>query len=133
MEYVAPGPVTACARTAQGCSPESAPVTVRAGETAEVRLALEPGTLLRVRVADAGGSVRASVRVLDELARDVGAMRDLERAKTRLAAEILSKERSFGPLFPGTYRVIASAPDGSSIEQRVRLDGSPGRSIVLRR
>ena len=69
--------------------------------------------------------------MLDEQDREVGEMRDLERAKAHPAAEVLARERTFGPLAPGTYRVIASGPDGRSIEQRVRLDGAPSRSLVL--
>lgn len=132
IDHVAPGQVTACARTADACTPESAPMTLHAGKTTEVALVLSAGSILRVRVADTAGFVRADLRILDEQNRDVGEMGDLERSKTRVAAEILSKERTFGPLPPGVYRVIASGSNGESVEQRVHLDGSPGHSLVLR-
>ncbi len=131
--YVAPGRVTACARAGGECSPESEPVAIRAGESSDVRLCVAPGTTLRVRVLDGKGrAVHASLSVLDELDRDVGEMRDMESVKAMLATGFEARMRNFGPLAPGTYRVIAILPEGGTVERRVRLDGQQQQTIEFR-
>jgi len=132
ITHVPAGEVSACARTRERCSQESAPVKVRPGRTAEVALELEPATTLTVEVLDENGAaVRAEVRVLDELERDVGGMRDMERVKEQLTAGLDTLEQTFGPLAPGTYLVLATTPDGRRRSERVRLDGEPQHALKL--
>ncbi len=131
--FAPPGSLTATARSSGQCSPESEPVTIRTGETCELRLVLAPATSLIVRAIDEQGrALHPPVRVLDELGREVGEMQDMESVKARLAVGFEARARTFGPLAPGTYRVLAGVPGGRTLERSVRLDGQAQRTIEIR-
>jgi hypothetical protein len=132
IPHVPAGLVSACARTLDACSPESAPVRVPSGGSAAVELVLRAATTLVVEVEDGSGpAVRADVRVLDELEHDVGSMRDMERVKEQLTAGFTTRAHTLGPLAPGSYLVLATATDGRRQVERVRLDGEPRRALTL--
>ncbi len=128
------GRYTVSARADALASPESAAVRVRPGETSEVTLRLDPGTMLLVRCIDEDGAdVRARVMVTDEAGRRVNGMTsfaDLMGGFTDGGFD-LSEER-VGPLPPGRYFVEAFSDDGSSYKKPVQLSGQPVREIKLR-
>jgi len=131
--HAAPGMVTVTARSESSCSQESTPTLVRAGEAAEVSLVLDSATHLSISVVDRDGrALRARVRILDALGRDVGAMRKTSDLEATFADGLVTSTQSFGPLAPGSYEVIATDTEGRTQRCRVRLDGHPQRRLEMR-
>jgi hypothetical protein len=127
------GTYTVSARAGALASRESGPVRVVEGQSSEVELRLEPGTVLRVTIEDeAGARVRAAVRVLDENGRDVGRLHGLDALEKMLSDGLSSTEQRFGPLPAGKYRVIATGPAGDSVNKPVTLTGQEERSLRIK-
>jgi hypothetical protein len=131
VDGLMPGKTTFAARTKSCASPESAPVTVKAGETAKMDLAMRAGTRLRVVVRDGEDRVvGAFVTIADASGRDMTAMygfQDVEPA-TGEAAE----GQRIGPVPPGRYRVTATNHDGTSASDEVSVSGDPEMTVTLR-
>lgn len=111
----------------------SVPTEVRAETQAEPVLVLEQGTLLIVRVErDGEFDFDARIKVTDEAGRDQTAMLSLESITDLLSNGYQSGETRVGPVPPGRYKVIATAPDGRSASKSVQLSGKPERRLRLR-
>lgn len=128
------GVFTFSARSAELASFESAPIEVRAGEQPEVELLAQRGTVLRISVRDGKGSpARASVRIIDEEGREQQCLFARTDMAERLGAATLEPgELRVGPLPPGHYDVLATAPDGRFSKKPVTLHGRPERTLVIR-
>jgi membrane carboxypeptidase/penicillin-binding protein PbpC len=111
----------------------SPPVRVVAGETSEVELALERGTMVRVVVTDkTEANVRARISVVDAEGREHSGMMSMQDILNRLDSGFSSEEQSVGPLPPGRYTLTATTDDGRSASKRVNLKGKAERKIKLR-
>ena len=124
------GTWTLSARRGAEASPESAPVRLAPGGTAEVDLELGPATLLLVRVRDAEGRpVGAGLAVTDSSGQKFAGL--------RVYTDSAIYERYddgfivVGPLPPGTYEVVASNHDGLRAQQTVQLSGEAEREIQV--
>ncbi len=130
---VSAGRYTLCARTKTLASPETAPIPVRAGEAAEVELAVGPGTMLRVSVEDKSDkTLHASFSVRDEHGHEVGELFGMESMESLFSEGISSTEQRIGPLPPGEYKVTATAFDGRSASKPVKVRGQEERALKLR-
>jgi uncharacterized GH25 family protein len=111
----------------------SIPTEVRAEDPAEPVLRLEQGTLLIVRVErDGEFDYDARVKVTDEAGRDQTAMLSLESITDLLSNGYQSGETRVGPVPPGRYQVVATAPDGTTASKSVQLSGKTERRLRLR-
>ncbi|MGK0217407.1 MAG: protocatechuate 3,4-dioxygenase beta subunit, partial [Planctomycetota bacterium] len=130
---IAPGEYTITARVGELTARESAPLTVRAGQTTKSALVLEAGTILWLRIMDGSGDpIAASISVRDEEGREVTGlvgMADLQALYMDGAFSM--SEHRLGPLPPGKYRVRAEA-DGVVAEKPVRLRGGEEKRLTLR-
>lgn len=132
-EGVAPGRVSASARSTRLASGESAAVEVASGETATVELTVSEGTFLRVTLLEDDQPVRARLRVLDEAGRRVDDLLSMEDLMGVLNEGFSSRERRVGPLAPGKYTLIATALDGKDAKSAVRIEAGQGeRNVKLR-
>ncbi|HVS08391.1 MAG TPA: carboxypeptidase regulatory-like domain-containing protein [Planctomycetota bacterium] len=128
-----PGGYTLLARKGDLASRESAAVDVDEGETSEVELVLEPGTLLRVSVEDGeGASVRAALSVTDERGRELARLMGRDTLEAMMSEGFSSTEQRVGPLPAGRYTVRATASDGRSATRPVTLAGQGERRVKLR-
>jgi hypothetical protein len=135
FEYLglAPGDYTVVARTSALASPAAVPVRVRAGESSEVTVAVDAGTLLLVTLVDkSGADVPSRVSVLDAEGREMNGMLGLAEIMERYGGGVGSSVQRVGPLPPGSYRVRAFAEDGRSTERPVTLSGKAERKVRLR-
>jgi hypothetical protein len=108
-------------------------VRVVAGETCEVELRMEPGTILRISVEDEEGkTLRASLRVLDDAGREVGGLLGADALQRMVTDGFSSTEQRIGPLPAGKYKVTAVANDGTSVTRPVTLDGREERAVRIR-
>lgn len=130
---VAPGEYTVSARMEGLASIEDAWVRVRAAEAAHVELSLGPGTMLIVQVVDRGGrDVEARISVRDGDGREMQGMIAYTEIMSSLGERFRHDEQRVGPLAPGSYEVVAEAPDGRRAKKPVTLDGRPERKLKLR-
>lgn len=130
---LAPGTYIVSARVEGQASLPSPPVRVVAGETSEVELALERGTMVRVVVTDkTEANVRARISVVDAEGREHSGMMSMQDILNRLDSGFSSEEQSVGPLPPGRYTLTATTDDGRSASKRVNLKGKAERKIKLR-
>jgi protocatechuate 3,4-dioxygenase beta subunit len=122
------------ARTSGRASTEGTRVQISAGETRDVELQLEAGTLLRVSTVDGDGQpVASSLRVIDSEGRDHASYFSIQALQLRMATEGLSRSRqTIGPLPPGRYRVYASDSEGKEEDKPVNLRGQAERAIKIR-
>jgi hypothetical protein len=128
-----PGGYTLLARKGDLASRESAAVDVDEGETSEVELVLEPGTLLRVSVEDEeGGSVRSALSVTDERGRELARLLGRDTLEAMMNEGVSSTEQRVGPLPAGRYTVRATASDGRGATRPVTLAGQGERRVKLR-
>jgi hypothetical protein len=128
-----PGGYTLLARKGDLASRESAAVDVDEGETSEVELVLEPGTLLRVSVEDEeGASVRSALSVTDERGRELARLMGRDTLEAMMSEGVSSTEQRVGPLPAGRYTVRATASDGRSATRPVTLAGQGERRVKLR-
>ncbi len=135
FEYpgLAPGEYSVTARTKSLASSAGVPVRVRSGESSEVTVVVEPGTLLFVSLEDASGTdLPSRVSVLDDKGRELNGMMGLAELMERYSAGLGEAVQRVGPLPPGTYEVRAIAEDGRTAERPVSLTGQAERKLKLR-
>jgi len=136
IDGLAPGDYTVSARTAKLATGESAPVTVRAGETSDIEVLAEPGVVLMVALrGDDDVDLRAArIQVLDEDGRDVSRCMGMMDIEALYGGEGFSlDQRRFGPLRPGRYRVTARTALGHEASKPVRLEDTSDRERVILR
>ncbi|MBM3990368.1 MAG: hypothetical protein FJ298_05090 [Planctomycetes bacterium] len=128
------GEYTLSARKSGLASDGRARVLVRAGEAANVELVLGAGTLLLVTVSNEDGSpVEATLSVLDDAGREVhDSVSIAEIMEAMTSGAWSSREQRVGPLAPGKYRVIVTAPDGRKETKPVTLSGQRERKLNVR-
>lgn len=130
---IAPGRVSASARSTRLVSGESAEVEIASGETATLELTVSEGTFLRVALLEDDQPVRARLRVLDEAGRRVDDLLSMEDLMAVMSEGFSSRERRVGPLAPGKYTLIATTLDGKDAKSAVRLEaGQAERNVKLR-
>ncbi len=130
---IAPGRVTASARTGSLASADSEPLEIHAGETSTVELVLQTGSFLIVSLLDGDRPVRARLLVLDEQGRRVDDLVSLEDVQALFSQGFSSRERRIGPLPPGKYTATATAPDGKDAKKSVVVEpGQEERHVKLR-
>jgi hypothetical protein len=135
FEYkgLAPGRFTFAARKDSLSSAENETVRVESGAKSEVRIVMDPGTMLRVTLEDKSGElVPAVISVTDAQGREVNGMRALEDIMETFQNGVGNLEQSVGPLPPGSYSVRALASDGRSTKRSVTLSGQDERKLRLR-
>ncbi len=133
LEALAPGRYTVVARTQSQCSPESAPVEVLAGQSTDLQLALQAGTIVKVQLQDKATRepTRGSVQVLDAAGRDYANLFGYADLKyLYLKGGFSPTEHRFGPLPPGKYVVHGEAAGGQA-KKSVTLKGGE-RRVVMR-
>jgi len=120
---LAPGEYTFLARGGGLTSVESAPVRVREGETAKVRLQLGGGVFVCVQLKGAESEdLRGTLRVVDDEGREVSAMIGMEDIQALyMQGGFSPTEHRLGPLPPGRYKVFATFPDGETATRSVLL------------
>ncbi|MCP5020497.1 MAG: carboxypeptidase regulatory-like domain-containing protein [bacterium] len=130
---LAPGSYTVSARSSELACAESAPITVKAGETTDVALTGRSGTVLRLLFKDVEGDPKpANLQVLNDQGLDMMRMFGAADMAALYSKEpFLESERRIGPLPPGRYKVIATI-DGKTVEKSVRLRGKPTKRLTLR-
>lgn len=130
---LAPGEYTVSARLDDAACGPSGIVRVAEGETRGVELRLEEGAVLWIKLLGGDGEpTKASVRVLDEDDREMGAMfgmQDLQ--KLYLEGGFSPSEHRLGPLPPGKYRVIAEG-EGIRANKPVTIRGGGERKLTVR-
>jgi carboxypeptidase family protein len=129
-----PGSYTIVARKDLLTSTDSAHVKLDEGGSAEVQVALQPGTI--VIVTCVGGAeakpIRASISVQDESGREVGAMISIAEAMKMFSENGFSTmERRIGPVPQGKYTVRATDPDGKTVTKQVNLSGQAERKLTI--
>jgi len=129
-----PGTYTIVARKDLLTSTDSGHVKLDEGGSGEVRVALQPGTI--VIVTCIGGAeakpIRASISVQDESGREVGAMISIGEAMKMFSENGFSTlERRIGPVPKGKYTVRATDPDGKTVTKQVNLSGQPERKLTI--
>jgi uncharacterized GH25 family protein len=129
-----PGRYSVSARSSTQVSSGTAQVQVRGGETSQVKLVLEGGTILIVSLSDGeGNAVECEVNVLDADGHQVNGLWSLSELMSIFQeGGFSSKEQRVGPLPPGKYRVIAVSAAGETVEKPVTLSGQPERKLNLR-
>lgn len=132
-EGLAPGEYSVVARAGNMSSPVTERVTVRSGETTEVTIAVDAGTMLLVTLTDTtGADIRSIVSVRDERGHEVNGMLSITELVRRMSGGADASVQRVGPLPPGTYEVRAIAEDGRSTSRSVTLNGQEERSLKLR-
>ena len=125
--------VTVFAKKGDLASRETAPIEVKEGGEASVRLVVEEGSYLLVTLEDDGVPVRARLEVLDENGRQVNGMFSAASLETLVTEGFSSKESRVGPLAPGTYELRAVAADGKDTRKSVSVKaGQSERRVRLR-
>jgi hypothetical protein len=129
-----PGTYTVSARKELLASADSPRAKVEEGGSAEVKVALQPGTMLIVTTVGAEAApVRASVEVVDQDGREVGGMISLAEVMELLGeGGISSTEHKIGPLPQGEYKVKATSSEGKTISKPVSLKGQAERKLTIR-
>jgi hypothetical protein len=130
---LAPGRYTFRARNDALTSGESPAVRVEEGVKAELKLSLEKGTLLIVKVVDAEKApLPASIEVLDEGGRNLAAQIGMSEIMARFQGGGFDPgEQKFGPFPAGKYRVRATLEGGQVVSKPVTLSGQAERKITL--
>lgn len=128
---LAPDAYSVSARDENLAASEVASVTVRSGETAELELEVEVGTVLVVSLEEADGTLRrARVEVSDSDGLVVSGLMTVGDLQATFSQGSSSSAQRVGPLPRGRYTVRAIAPDGRSQEKRVSLRGREGEKAV---
>ncbi|MBL8863285.1 MAG: carboxypeptidase regulatory-like domain-containing protein [Planctomycetes bacterium] len=130
---LAAGRYTFRARTEALTSVESPAVRVEEGAQTELRLSLEKGTLVLVKVIDAAKApLPASIEVLDEGGRNLAGQLGLSEIMARFQGGGFDPlEQRFGPFPPGKYRVRATLESGQTAMKPVTLSGQAERKLTL--
>jgi hypothetical protein len=133
-EGLAAGRYTVGARDLTRASEFSQAVSVRAGETSEVTLRIEGGTILLVSVQDEeGGFLEAELSVTDPDGNQINGLFSMEQLMSMISKGGFSTaEQRVGPLAAGRYKVTATTPDGRTRSKPVTLSGQEERKINIR-
>jgi uncharacterized GH25 family protein len=133
-EGLSEGVYQVSARSSEEASAEGTQVKVRPGETSELELRLEKGTLLTVLTVDGEDTpIACKLRVVDSEGREHASYFSVIAMQKRMSAEGLStSEQVIGPLPPGRYRVHATSADGKSEDKPVNLRGQAERAVKIR-
>jgi len=130
---IAPGRVTASAKSSKLVSPESEAVEILPGQTTEIELVVVTGTFLEVSLLDGDQEVRARLRVQDEEGRRVDGLFAMEDIASLLSEGFSSRQRRVGPLAPGKYTLLATSLDGKDAKKTVTVSaGQEERTVKLR-
>lgn len=130
---LSPGRYTFRARNNSISSHDSAAIRVEEGGKSAVKLVLEKGTLILVKIVDGEKApVIASVQVLDENGRDLASQLGLQEIMERFQGGGFDPgEQKFGPFPAGKYRVSVTAESGKKATKPVTLSGQPERKITI--
>ncbi len=130
---LAPGRYSFRARTTTIASGETPPVRLEEGGKASVKIVLEKGTMVLVKVVDGEKKpLLASVEVLDENGHDVGSQLGLSEIMERFQGGGLDpSEQKFGPFRAGKYKVRVTTESGKTTTKPVTLSGQPERKITI--
>lgn len=151
LDDVPPGIWTVSVRSGRD-APQSQSVRLEAGASASLEFLLSPGCFVHGRVADADGAAIAGARLRlipgdlgmlesflgDRLASgSVDWLEELAAPGGEASSDPQGAFRA-GPLAPGTFRIVASAPGYLSLLAPARLELAPGTDseapvLVLRR
>jgi len=127
------GSWTVSARRGRDVSPESRPVRLAAGGTAEVDLVLSAGTMLTVLAVDGEGQAvaGADVSVTDDDGREYSGI--IALADQELYGSVWGPGRLpvVGPLARGEYTVRVTSGEHGAAERRVRVAGEPDLELRL--
>ena len=98
-----------------------------------LKLTLDLGTFIKVSLLEEGEPVRARLQVLDADGRQVNGMNSTGQLQSILMEGYSARERRVGPLPPGTYTLIATAPSGEDAKKKVKIQaGQKERAVKLR-
>jgi hypothetical protein len=127
------GTVTLFARMWGAAAPDTAPLTVRAGErTVGIEIFIAPAARLWVTTLVDDVPTPATVRVYNEEGREVSrAQVDLEGMAGALRDPLSATSRAVGPLPAGRYQVVATSLAGRATQEYVNL-GSEDVEVALR-
>ncbi len=129
---LAPGEYTVVARTSTQTSAAGVPVRVRSGETSDVTVTVQAGTILLVTLVDkSGADVPARVSVLNSEGREMNGMLGMAEIMERYSGGLGNAVQRVGPLPPGRYVVQAFAEDERTSERKITLKGEPERKAKL--
>ena len=124
------GALTVWAQSAEAVG--SVEVSVTTGETADALVTLARGARIHVAACDASGEpCPAILRAFAADGRELSALRGPREAADSFLARVSSSERTFGPLPPGTYEVLAESLAGHVVSRSVAL-GESDVTLVLR-
>jgi len=128
LEGLPAGPHRALARHPRLGTIE-APVLLQAGETTEVTLQLEPGTILAVLPVDAEGRPLKGVQAvaLDARGAPVSILAGASQAMDQAFAFLSGRPQELGPLAPGHYVILLQAPGGPASRHPVEVPAGGGR------
>ena len=112
---------------------ESAPIRVTEGGAAKVRVALDQGTILWIKIKNADGDdAAASIRVVNDEGREMQGMFGMPDFQALyLEGAFSPTEHRLGPLPPGKYKVHAES-GGVSASKSVRLRGEAEKMVTVR-
>lgn len=133
FDGAAPGSYTVSARSGQLASRDATSVRVVAEAKNEIEVRLEPGTVLRISVADENDKlIRASLRVVDDSGREVSGLFGADAIESLMTEGFSTTEQRVGPLPSGKYKVTATASDGASVTKSVTLTGNEERFLRIK-
>jgi len=130
---LAPGRYSFRARTTTIASGETPPVRLEEGGKASVKIVVEKGTMVLVKVVDGEKKpLLASIEILDENGHDVGSQLGLSEIMERFQGGGLDPtEQKFGPFHAGKYKVRVTTETGKTTTKPVTLSGQPERKITI--
>jgi len=140
---LAPGEYTVLARTGGSgdgglAAPESQPIRVTAGATAQVELVAAPAIALRIACGpepDAPPLTGTRLRVEDARGRAVEGLTGMEMYRSLYEDGLSVRAPRVGVFPPGRYRCVATSADGRAAEGQIELaagDGERTLSLELR-
>lgn len=133
QDGLAPGVYLVSVRSDEHASNDQASVTVRSGEASEVELAVETGTIVKVKLVDPDGlAKRSRVEVFDRDGTEVGGLVSISALQALFSEGSSTSVHEIGPLPPGRYRVVGTLPDGTTVDRSVRLRGEAEKDVVLK-
>jgi hypothetical protein len=130
---LAPGRYSFRARTSTVSSSDSALVRVDEGGQSAVKLNVEKGTIVIVKVVDGDKNpLVASIEVLNETGHNLADQMSLEEVMERFqGGGFDATERKFGPFAAGKYKVRVTSESGKTETKTVNLSGQAERRVTL--